>query len=89
MTPEDDKFSEYMEILNELQDRMIKAGLITAHGHFEKAELIRGDFTPSGQDAVSSIVALDTMLGPLSNRQIVALWLYFRGVGKERMNRRS
>jgi hypothetical protein len=87
MPPEDEKFSEYTKILDELQDRMIKAGLIIRHGHSDKSKRIGADFTPSGQDAVTSIAALDIMLGPLSNRQIVALWLYFREVAEQRRKR--
>jgi hypothetical protein len=84
MTPDDKQFAKYIEILDELQDRMLKAGLIVAHSHFDKAKCIRGDFTPSGQDAVASIAALDMMLeGPLTNRQIVTLWLYFRDFAKQ------
>ena len=84
MKPEDDKFAEYIQILDDLQDRMIKAGFILGHAHSEHGTAAK--FTPSGQDAVAAIVALDAMLGgPLSNRQIVALWLYFRELGKTRL----
>jgi len=89
MEPDDKKFAEYMQLLDELQDRMIKAGFLVGHGHFDKAKVICGDFTPSGQDAVSSIIAIDVALGPLSNRQIVALWLYFREVAKQRLQGHS
>jgi hypothetical protein len=46
------------------------------------------EFTPDGQEIVTTITALDEALEPLSHREIVALWLYFREVAKARRKQR-
>ena len=82
MKPEDDQFQEQVKALEEIQDKMLKAGFIVAHGHTQQLNIAR--FTPDGQDAVTSIVAMDMKLGPLTDRQIVYLWKYCRQLYEQR-----
>lgn len=82
MPPQDDKFQDYIKILDELQDRMLKAGLVVRHAHSQHR--MATDFTPVGIAFVNAIGALEMAIGPLTNNQIICLWIYFREVAKER-----
>ena len=82
MAPQDEKFQEYIKTLDELQDRMLKAGFIAELGHTDKAGATT--FTERGLSVLRAIGDIDNAIGPLTNRQLVCLWLYFREVAKKR-----
>ena len=84
MKPEDKKFQEYIESLNEIRDRMIEAGLVNRHGYTDDTKVIGSEFTPDGVEVVTTIRALDEALGGLTTKQIVLFWKYMLEVAHAR-----
>lgn len=80
MSTSDDDFKKYVATLNELNDRMLKAGLIISHAHTKDTGV--SNYTPIGLSFITAIDGLDEMLGHLSPEQVLCLWNHFTQIGK-------
>lgn len=84
MPSEEGQFSEYVKALDVIRDRMIKAGLIARHGYRDDPKLVGSEFTPDGQEVVTTIYTLHHAIGPLTSKQIILFWGYMVEVAEQR-----
>ena len=84
MNPED-QFKQEIAELEEIHNRMIKAGLLVKHGHSDKTKRIAAEFTPDGQEVVTTIYTLHKTIGPLTPKQVVLFWKYMVAFADARM----
>ena len=74
--------AQYIKTLEELQDRMIKAGFLVRHGYSKHGNV--AEFTPIGKSVIEAFAGIDRALGPLTGQQVQVLWIYFREIAKGR-----
>ena len=74
MKPDDDQSQQYLKRLDELLDRMGKAGFIKQHAHMQSVGAMH--FSPKGLAFVQSVKAVDSAIGPLDHGDILCLWLF-------------
>lgn len=89
MKPEDEQLQEHIKMLEELKDRMLKSGLMVAHGHSEKRNIVAANFTLDGMMCMNAIAMLNGKLAPLTNKEIIILWRFLAEFGKQWANRNT
>jgi hypothetical protein len=72
MIPDDNQSNEDAEHLEELCDRLLKAGFIKQHGHTRDRTAVV--FTPKGIRAARAITDIENALAPLNHDDRLGIW---------------
>jgi hypothetical protein len=87
MTPEEEKFKKHIQRLDELSDRMLKAGLIVRHAHTEHGSGVVA--TASGILIVEAFWNINKACGPLTNTDKILIWDYLCALGDARKGKNN